>query len=394
MYILQRRVLKDLLQVFGGVATALTMMLVVVGVIGEATKSGLGPTEILKILPYVVPSLLPFTIPATFLLTVCVVYGRMSGDQEITAMKAAGINVIEILWPAFILGATLSLGTLLLTDLFVPWSRAKIEYVITTALEDIFLDKLRNHNQFEDTAKGISVSCDRVDDRRLINPTFRYTLPGGQSAHITAREATIQFDLKNQEILLDLKDGFMVTPGGVSMKIREHEKRSFPLPTQSTGPMPPRNISMQDIRAELAQIDVDYARTQERRVIDTTLFLSTGRFEELIPARQSPVDRTLTTHEERRQKLVTEIHSRIALACSCFFFALVGSPFAIQQGKRQFLTSFAICFAPILLLYYPTVLLTMNLAREGNLNPVWGMWIGNVGLALAAASVLRRVLRH
>lgn len=91
---------------------------------------------------------------------------------------------------------------------------------------------------------------------------------------------------------------------------------------------------------------------------------------------------------------MTEIHSRIALACSCFFFSLVGSPFAIQQGKRQFLTSFAICFTPILLIYYPTVLLTMNLSRAGDLNPVWGMWIGNAGLALTAASVLRKVLRH
>lgn len=283
MYILQRRVLKDLLQVFGGVATALTLMLVVVGVIGEATKSGLGPNEILKILPYVVPSLLPFTIPATFLLTVCVVYGRMSGDQEITAMKSAGINVIEILWPAFILGATLSLGTLLLTDLFVPWSRAKIEHVITTAMEDIFLDLLRARNDFHDPARGIAVTTHRVEGRRLIEATFRYTLPGGQSALITAREATLKFDLQNQQILLDLKDGQMETPGGTSVKIRDRELQSFPLPTKSNGPMPPRNITIQDIRAELASIDGDYARLQERRVINTALALSTGRFEDLLP---------------------------------------------------------------------------------------------------------------
>lgn len=396
MYILQRRVLKDLLQVFGGVATALTLMLVVVGVIGEATKSGLGPNEILKILPYVVPSLLPFTIPATFLLTVCVVYGRMSGDQEITAMKSAGINVLEILWPAFILGATLSLGTLLLTDLFVPWSRGRIEYIITTAMEDIFLDVLRAHNRFHDASKGITVTCDRVEDRRLIHPTFRYLLPGpgGQAAVITAEEATLEFDLKNRQIQVDLKNVAGATPGGTSIISGGHERQSFPLLLQSSGPTPPRNIAIQNIRTEIAAIDAEYSQMQERRVIETAFSLSTGRFDDLLPAKQSKINRNLEAHEERKQKLITEIHSRIALACSCFFFSLVGSPFAIQQGKRQFLTSFAICFAPILLIYYPTVLLTMNLAREGNLNPVWGMWIGNAGLAIASGSILRKVLRH
>lgn len=396
MYILQRRVLTDLLQVFSGVATALTLMLVVVGVVGEATKSGLGPVQILQILPYIIPSLLPFTIPATFLLTVCVVYGRMSGDQEITAMKSAGINVLEILWPAFILGAVLSFGTLLLTDLFVPWSRAKIEYVITTAMEDIFLDILRANNQFHDTARGLAVTARRVDGRKLIDPTFRYTLPGpgGQSALIAAREATLKFDLEHQQVLLLLKDGHMETPGGTTVAIRDDEQRAFPMPMQSNGLIPPRNMSMQTIRRELSDRIVDYDRMQDRRIIDSAFWLSTGRFEELFPDKQIATNRKLDEHVERRQKLITEIHSRIALACSCFFFALVGSPFAIQQGKRQFLTSFAICFTPILLVYYPTVLLSMNLSREGILNPAWAMWCGNAGLGLAASVILRQVLRH
>ena len=94
------------------------------------------------------------------------------------------------------------------------------------------------------------------------------------------------------------------------------------------------------------------------------------------------------------QKLRTEIHGRVALSCSCFFFVLIGSPFAIVRGKRQFLTNFALCFAPILLGYYPIVLLTMNLCRDGILNPAWGMWIGNAGLIVTAVIMLRRVFRN
>jgi lipopolysaccharide export system permease protein len=89
MSILQRYVLRQQLWVFTLTLLSLTGMLVIVGVIGEASKNGLGPEQIRDILPFVVPSLLPFTIPATFLLTVCVVFGRLAGDNEITAIKAA-----------------------------------------------------------------------------------------------------------------------------------------------------------------------------------------------------------------------------------------------------------------------------------------------------------------
>jgi lipopolysaccharide export system permease protein len=97
---------------------------------------------------------------------------------------------------------------------------------------------------------------------------------------------------------------------------------------------------------------------------------------------------------ERAQKLRTEIHGRVALSCSCFFFVLIGSPFAIIQGKRQFLTNFALCFAPILLGYYPVVLLTMNLCRDGIIEPAWGMWVGNVGLLFTAVVVLHKVFKN
>ena len=96
----------------------------------------------------------------------------------------------------------------------------------------------------------------------------------------------------------------------------------------------------------------------------------------------------------RYKKLETEVHTRLALACSCFFFVLVGSPFSILQGKRQFLTNFFLCFVPILLVYYPVVLLTQNLAKNDDLDPAWGMWIGNGILLVVGLWIFRKVLKH
>ncbi len=101
MSILQRYILVDLIKVLLLVITIMTVLLVFVGVFKEAVDRGLGPLHMLQILPYIVPSLLPYTIPATLLLAVCIVYGRLAADYEITAAKAAGINVLSLLAPAF-----------------------------------------------------------------------------------------------------------------------------------------------------------------------------------------------------------------------------------------------------------------------------------------------------
>ena len=95
MRLLQRYILFELLKVFSFLLVILTILLVFVGGFQEASENGLGPAQTLQILPYVVPSFMPFTVPATLLLTICLVYGRISGDQEVTAAKAAGINVFR-----------------------------------------------------------------------------------------------------------------------------------------------------------------------------------------------------------------------------------------------------------------------------------------------------------
>ncbi len=64
------------------------------------------------------------------------------------------------------------------------------------------------------------------------------------------------------------------------------------------------------------------------------------------------------------------------------------------QARRQVLTSFFMCFLPILLLYYPVALLMMDQSKSGVLNPAWAMWTGNAILVPFALVTLRKVLKH
>ncbi len=127
---------------------------------------------------------------------------------------------------------------------------------------------------------------------------------------------------------------------------------------------------------------------------EVAMLLLTGDFEQLQGEHLKQID-----HEEHYavwggHRMNTEIHSRYALAGSCFFFSLLGGPFAVLQARRQFITSFIMCFLPILIIYYPVTFLVGNLSKSGTVEAWWSAWIPNVIVAAAAWFILRRVIRH
>lgn len=392
MGILQRYVFWELVRVFLVLVVALTVILVLVGVVSEASQNGLGPLQILEILPYILPSLMPFTIPATALLTACVVFGRMAGDQEVTAVKAAGINILTVLWPAFSLGAILSLSTLLLTDQFVPWARGQIERAVTLAMEDIFLDVLRSRNTFIDMERGLVITTMRVEGKKLIQPTFRYTPTGGNTTTIQAEEATLKFDIQNRQVLLQLYNCHVETPGSQTLWF-ERDLRPFPLPMKIEA-TPVRSISLKKLRGELDAIEQNSRGLQEQQIVSSLLALNRGDFDQIQGNSQQSYEFKHKQMWARHARLNTEYHNRLAMSCSCFIFVFLGSPFSILKGRRQFLTNFFLCFLPVLLLYYPVMMLMMTLSKERHVNPAWAMWVANGLLFFIGLVVLRKVLQN
>lgn len=396
MRILQRYILIELIRVLVLIIGVMTVLLVFVGVFREATERGLGPLQALQIIPYIVPSMLPFTIPATLLLAVCVVYGRMSADYEITAAKAAGINVLSLLFPAFFLGGSLTVCSLLLNDQVIPWSMANIERIVTLAMEDIFFDVLSSQNLVEDPQQGYSISVAAVDrdERRLIMPNIRYTPKGSDSDSFVAqaREATLRFDLDRREIVLHLIDAWLDAPGKMQGRLKNKE---IALPMElGGGRVKPRHLTINDIEDKLHALRADSVRIAEQQAVETAFALSTGDFDSLGTSEFEQRSREIRGNLSQARKHHTELHNRFALSCSCFFFVFLGGPFAILQARRQFLTTFFLCFLPILLVYYPVVLLMMNLSKQGSVHPGWAMWVGNGILLLASAAVLRKTVRH
>lgn len=392
MRLLERYIFAELLRVFAGVLCVTTCLLVFVGIFGQVKEHGLGPWQIVQILPFVVPSLLPYTVPATLLLTVCVVYGRLAGDQEVIAAKAAGIPVFALLWPSYFLGALLSVAALVLMDQVIPWSYGNIERIVTLAMEDIFLDQLRTQNQVSLKNPAITITVTEVRDRTLIWPLFRYSPNGRNAVTMQAREARIDFDLERQQVILRMQHGHVDVPGQTRIYF-EAEDKPFPLPLKHHR-LRARNLRIRDIQETLEKSAQELAEVQEREALTAAWILATGQFEQFTGPefRAHALARQTTIDQYRR--LRTELHNRFATSCSCLFFVLLGSPVALVMAKKQFLTSFLFCFVPILVVYYPITMMTQNLSKTGQLDPRWAVWVANALMAVVAWYFLRRVNQH
>ena len=103
--ILQRYVIGEVTRSFGLALLTMTAIFVLFMVAAQARDIGLSPNDIVHLVPYVIPSTLPYTIPVSLLFAATVVYGRLAGDNEIIAIKTAGLSVWRVLLPTLILAS-------------------------------------------------------------------------------------------------------------------------------------------------------------------------------------------------------------------------------------------------------------------------------------------------
>ena len=147
MYILTRYVVTEVLKYFLLTLTGLTLIVTVVMGVSQGLQKGLPPMVMLSVMPYMLPEMLVITLPVSLLLSVSIVYGRMTGTNEVVALKSLGINPMVVVWPIIVLAFLLSLGTIWMQEIAATWCRPSYSRVITESVEEIAYGMLRaNHS--------------------------------------------------------------------------------------------------------------------------------------------------------------------------------------------------------------------------------------------------------
>jgi lipopolysaccharide export system permease protein len=394
MKIITRYVLFDLLQVFLVALLALTLFMLVVGLVREAQQQGLGLVQILMLVPYVIPEAMRFAVPGTMLFAVASVFGRMSAANEVTALKAAGISPMALIWPALALALVVSFVSVWLNDLAVSWGRDGIRRVVVNSVEEIIYGRLRQQRSY--ATSQVSINVKGVDGRRLIRPTLSFlTSDSGTPATVSAAEATLEARPEAGTLVVTFRDGTLHM-GDYTASFPDTIVREIPLDTVSrkeTISTSPSEIAMADFeRARQFQLDL-IDRVEQVAAGKVAMGLVTGRIEQALPG-YTQYERELLGHERNRLiRVIMEPWRRWASGFSCLCFVLVGAPMAIRMRNADFLTSFFLCFLPILVVYYPVFILGVDQAKRGAVPPV-AVWLGNVLIVLWGWWLLRQVIRQ
>ncbi|MCS7304729.1 MAG: LptF/LptG family permease [Thermoguttaceae bacterium] len=395
MPLISRHVVTEFLKVFLLALAALTLLIVLGGVIREALMQNLPLGQVVRLVPYILPDALRIAIPVTLLLAATNVYGRMAGMNEIIALKALGISPWPILWPSLFIATLISFLAVWLNDLAVSWGRTGVQRVIVQSVEQIAYHMLQTQRRYSSPLFAINV--EQVQGRRLIAPTISL-LPRGNMPRIAIRaaEAELSSDCEEGFLRIRLRNGRVDVEGGMSIRFPDEYEQLIPL-TQTTrlasaNPSPswlPLRRIQEQIQKQRQQIE----QLQEEISREAALALFRGEMEQwATPAWQSRWQR-LQEAKSYLARLQTEPHRRWAAGFSCLCFLWVGAPMAIWLRHRDFLTSFFLCFLPILVVYYPLMIYGVDGAKSGTIPP-WSVWVANGVLVIWGAWLLRKVFRY
>jgi lipopolysaccharide export system permease protein len=410
---LQRMVFWELVRVFSLTLLGLTGMFVIVGLVQQASQNGLGFSQIVRIIPLFVPSTLPYTVPATTLFACCVVYGRLSNDNEVVAIKAAGIDLLTMLRPALVLGVLTAGITLGLSVNVIPRTQVLMQEEIMRDPEEVLYSMLRRERTVGRGGKSqYSMYVRDVQGKRLVdvvikrnNKERRKDYPGygiRDDYDYIARtgQARLTVDLDRHLLIVDAD----------RWNIADYSNASS---VYSSGTQPyeidlPDLFSTKEIKTRATALEWPELGDRRRFLAAERDSIVADRDKTLAATGASPVPvvraelpnqqkhyaQMLKDNERNSRNVEYEYSQRLALAFSCLVFALIGAPVGMLSNRADYLSSFVVCFLPTIIVYYPILLAGRGMAIDGKLPVALGAWLANIVVGLGALVLVFRFIRR
>ena len=296
-----------------------------------------------------IPLLLTLTIPAGLLAAVMIVFGRMSSDRELLALKASGIGLAPIVAPVVIIAVMLSALDYWLVAYVVPecqkeFNGMKHEIVTNNPMA------LLNPEEVVDKIPGWRIVFARKEGSQL-EDAFLWRLDdatGQITTSIRAKEARVDLDLEHQQLVMTLLNG---------------KEEEYP----HDGDAMKVNIGGHgEQMVEAVSLNSFYEKVQRHLA-----WMTLPEIEDVIIAMQ-----TAPTGEQASPYL-TEFQARISFSITAITFVIVGIPLAIQTQRRE--TSFGVVITfVIVLLYYVLGAVGKGLKAHAGFYPELIIWAPNV----------------
>jgi len=314
-------------------------------------NKGISMLVIFKLIAFLLPSFLLFTIPIALLISILIGMGRLSSDNEITVLRSSGISLMQLYYPVALASLIAFLFTLVISHFLVPQSNFATKRLLFDIAQQNASVGIKE-KVFNADFKGIilyaeSIPIDGnymegvfVSDNRLVN----------EPNTTVARKAFLVSDPDSFTVKLRLENGSIHT---VSPDFKNYRKIDFQT----------YDINL-DLSSAIASVSED-----AKSSTDMTM-------RELLSKMKKP-----GLDEAAIRELAIEVHKKFSIPLSCIFFALLALPLGIKSHRAVKSRGFAIGVI-IVSLFYLLRIGGEALVETGKLTPEVGVWTPNVIFAV------------
>jgi lipopolysaccharide export system permease protein len=159
-YILREHVAPFLFSFF--IITFLFVMDYLLSIIDSIFSKGLNPSDVMRMFVLNMAWMVALSVPMAVLVASLMAYGRLSSDNEITVLKAAGVTAQRILFPSLVMSLVIALGLIYFNNAILPESNHRAAMLYLDIAQKRPAAILRE-GQIMDDFKGYKLIVGRVN---------------------------------------------------------------------------------------------------------------------------------------------------------------------------------------------------------------------------------------
>lgn len=423
-YILRQHLVPFLLGF--GVVTFILEMDVLFDYLDLVVNRGVALGAVLELFALSLGYIVALSVPCAVLVASLMTFGRLSQDNEITALRASGVNLLSVILGPLGASILLAIGLTLFNNHVLPESNHRFANLLidigrmrpTVKLQEgVFITDFPGYNMIVQSVNG------RTNEMRGV--TIYQMNPGGPPTTIIAERGYLSYTPDGKSAVLELEDGEIhEIPPGESGRSRYRRLvfKTHTINIAEAGGILERSVretrsdremSARDLMNERARMQESYDMALEDRI---TRLQSVGLPAEAVPllsperlplterigawfgriAKQPDALTRLTEAQPhltpelelwRRERdsflkriagLSVEVHKKFSLPAACVVFVLIGAPIGMRVRRAG--PAVAFVSVAFFLFYYLCLVGGEELANRLLLPPWLSMWLPNIVL--------------
>ena len=368
----------------------------------KLVEGTLPPEAILKFIGYSFPWSLSFTVPWGILTAVLLVFGRLSADNELIALRMSGQSLRRICLPVFVLALLASGFCLWINTTVAPNSFSEIRRTTQQAVlndpkaifrPDTLVDDLTGFFIFAEAKEGdklknlqvIQLQADRSGDRARPEKYF------------FSREAEIEAGNvdKTKLIMVNMTDNFALARNWPTEASAEELKA---MSAQQLAAYNERLLGQKEGMPDVAPAATVYSglpvslqkmfdKNSKMRVDGMTMSqLLTGLRN---PAALAVAGAVPPSHSG----MLTELNRRISFSLACFVLAFVAIPFGITAQRRETSAGFVLSLI-VGIAYFALIMLGGLWQDSPDKYPHLWVWLPNLIFGVLGTVMFLRLQRR